>query len=404
MIWLVSLIALLLPTYLIRFSLFGVPSTFLEATIYIAFLALLACRPFATVIDVTRELTKRFGLPILLIGIGTLIGLVTAPDMRQALGLAKAYVFDPLLVLIILSVIVINKTQWQRVHWGLLTGAALVGLLAIILPPNSEGRALSLYQADPTASPNFIALFLAPLIPLVLHRFLSAKDMIERLAAFTATIIMAYGLWLSGSRGGLMAAAAGVAILLLWWATQHHALRRLGQAGLVVVIVGGLVGGYLMAKPDLSVQPKHRVATSNNLRYEIWKTTLNDILPKHWFAGTGLGNFQTTFAELTKDRINYPEYIAPWAHTPHNIFLTIWVNLGVFGLIGFIWLLVQFFRLGWSHTQHFSPSLALQVSMITLLIHGLVDSPYWKNDLAVLFWLLIGLQFTLSEMTKERHG
>ena len=29
--------------------------------------------------------------------------------------------------------------------------------------------------------------------------------------------------------------------------------------------------------------------------------------------------------------------------------------------------------------------------MVVLLVHGLVDTPYFKNDLSVLFWLIIGL-------------
>jgi hypothetical protein len=28
--------------------------------------------------------------------------------------------------------------------------------------------------------------------------------------------------------------------------------------------------------------------------------------------------------------------------------------------------------------------------MVALIIHGLFDAPYFKNDLAVLFWVLIG--------------
>jgi len=30
-------------------------------------------------------------------------------------------------------------------------------------------------------------------------------------------------------------------------------------------------------------------------------------------------------------------------------------------------------------------------SMIVIIIHGLVDAPYFKNDLAMMFWLLVAL-------------
>ena len=39
--------------------------------------------------------------------------------------------------------------------------------------------------------------------------------------------------------------------------------------------------------------------------------------------------------------------------------------------------------------------------MTVLLIHGLVDVPYFKNDLAVLFWIIIGLIIINKKYDKE---
>jgi hypothetical protein len=35
--------------------------------------------------------------------------------------------------------------------------------------------------------------------------------------------------------------------------------------------------------------------------------------------------------------------------------------------------------------------------IIAILVHGLVDVPYFKNDLAVLFWMLIALTTRIDE-------
>ncbi len=40
-------------------------------------------------------------------------------------------------------------------------------------------------------------------------------------------------------------------------------------------------------------------------------------------------------------------------------------------------------------------------AMVVIVIHGLVDTPYFKNDLAILFWLIIGLLITLKHLTRE---
>ncbi len=38
--------------------------------------------------------------------------------------------------------------------------------------------------------------------------------------------------------------------------------------------------------------------------------------------------------------------------------------------------------------------------MIYILVHGLVDTTYWKNDLALMFWLIIGLGLITFEMSR----
>ena len=34
--------------------------------------------------------------------------------------------------------------------------------------------------------------------------------------------------------------------------------------------------------------------------------------------------------------------------------------------------------------------------MIYILAHGLVDTTYWKNDLSVVFWIIIGLMVVVK--------
>jgi hypothetical protein len=40
--------------------------------------------------------------------------------------------------------------------------------------------------------------------------------------------------------------------------------------------------------------------------------------------------------------------------------------------------------------------LALALAMLAIVIHGLVDVPYFKNDLAVLWWLIIAMLASLK--------
>ncbi|MFH0951082.1 MAG: hypothetical protein V1765_01245, partial [bacterium] len=81
---------------------------------------------------------------------------------------------------------------------------------------------------------------------------------------------------------------------------------------------------------------------------------------------------------------------------PHNILLNFWTELGLLGMLLFVWLIVKYLVLTLRQLiakQNDSRYLTLGLlgAMITIIIHGLVDVPYFKNDLAIIFWLLLVL-------------
>jgi len=84
---------------------------------------------------------------------------------------------------------------------------------------------------------------------------------------------------------------------------------------------------------------------------------------------------------------------------PHNIFLNFWSELGLLGVLLFIWLIGKYLFISLKLTLALSREkkaekyliLGLLSAMITIVVHGLVDVPYFKNDLAVMFWILFAL-------------
>ncbi len=396
MLWLLALTIVLLPSYLIRFSVLGIPSTILEILIYFSVVWLLVSQPFEKTKERLQPTLRKYGLPIVLFTLSALVSALIAPDKRAAFGLLKAYVIDPVLFFLVIAATKSNR-KIEMVIAALIGSGLLVALSAFLLPETPEGRALGIYHLDPTASPNFLALFLAPLASLSLITTLRTQSY-YRIFSLVSFLAMLVALILSGSRGGLFAVGIGVGIIVFntLMGSVKHQWRGVVRGTAIGLIFLALVAGVVVAKPDLTAKPSHRVATSNNLRYEIWRTTVVDILPDHPLEGVGLGNYQDYFREKTKYRVNFPEFISPWALTPHNIFLTIWTNLGLVGLIAFIWLLVLFFR------NQSSIQLALSVTAITLLVHGLVDASYWKNDLAVLFWIILAI--SVSATSEVDHG
>jgi len=123
-------------------------------------------------------------------------------------------------------------------------------------------------------------------------------------------------------------------------------------------------------------------------RIMIWKASLA-ILKDHPFLGIGPGNFQDFYLDYQKKFPPYLEWAVP---QPHNLFLAFYLQCGLLGLIGFLWLILLFFKKGFRQL----PIAVLTAVMIYILIHGLIDTPYWKNDLAVIFWIIVGLMTTIK--------
>ena len=80
-------------------------------------------------------------------------------------------------------------------------------------------------------------------------------------------------------------------------------------------------------------------------------------------------------------------------------------GIGIFGILVFIWLIIKFFLIGIKLFKK-DPVLigSLTAAMIVILIHGLVDTPYFKNDLAIIFWLIIGQEIILNKLSKKDYG
>ncbi len=390
--YLIVIIALALPSYLVRFSILGLPTTFLEILIFLVFIwGLLNLKK-------AQKVSPKFWLPAGLLLLAALISVLISPAKSAALGQFKAIFLDPIIV-VWLILAYLKKEDFPLIFSGLAGSAMIVSLYSIFEKLTGQvtvdNRVVGIFGY----TPNYVALFLGPIVGMILaHNLeLMTKKVVVQGKAIQLTIgwlVATLGLvaiYFSASRGGLLALLGGLAFyfLLRFWPKIKSSLVL--KIGLVMIVILAVTAAWSVFRPNFSLSPSigGRVTSSDNVRWQIWQTSW-ELGSAHPILGLGLANYQNAFNQLTKNRVNFAAYITPLALSSHNVFFMFWLTTGLLGLVSFIWLLINFFLIGGQKAKK-PIAMILMTGMMVLLLQGLVDTPYFKNDLSLLFWLLFAL-------------
>jgi putative inorganic carbon (HCO3(-)) transporter len=234
-------------------------------------------------------------------------------------------------------------------------------------------------------NPNSVAIYLEPLLALAAGFALFGRGL-WRLGASALLILLVVAEVMTLSRGGLLAMAM---LALIAFLTLRSALIKLA------VVAAGLVGAVVVWQlPLIGMRLTYfRLDPSGTLygREHIWSSTLK-MLIDHPIFGAGVGAYQAAMAPYrAADTYQVPE---PYAH---NIVLTTWSETGLLGLVAFFWILALLVIRPWrafGRAVGFHRPLVwgLGAAFAMIAVHGLVDSPYWKNDLSLEFWILAALE------------
>lgn len=403
MIWLLSLLFTLLPSYLLRFQIGPLPTTVLEVLVWIVVGIWIGKKIKTKNYSVLPDFPYRnlFFISTGLFLLGATIGICVSPNLRAAAGEWKAFYFEPILIGLIVMDSLKTKADINKILSGLIIGSLTTAILAVYqhftgwLVPHSFWANRNTYRVTGWYGfPNGVGLLLAPLIPIALYlssefrkQTTHSKNNYAILSLVVLfTLLSPLAIIYSKTTAALVGLVAGLGVLLLCFKKTRLPAIIIGIIGMIglILLPNNPVTNELLAK-DYSGQ----------LRRDIWTETIT-YLQIHPLVGTGLAGYST---EITPFRHNPKIEVF---HHPHNIFLTIWVNTGLIGLIGFVGLLVWFFRtilVNFNSTDQ-SFKIMLLTTMVIWLVMGLVDSPYIKNDWALIFWLLIAL--SAQKITQPR--
>lgn len=399
--WAVAVVVAAAPTYLWRFRVGGVPFTFLELLILILVVVFVLQEwrnfPWLWCGDRREKFLVAMLAWFIVLGI---FGMAVAPDLRVAAGVWKAYLVEPMLFFVVFVNTIKKEKDWRLVVGALGLAATVVAAVAVWqfftgygIPASWQAwpgrRAVSVYSY-----PNAIGLFVAPvaifLIGLIVggvgRAFWPAKKVKILLAVVIA--LLCASLVTARVEGAYLAVAAAVGVRLLftrwrWWVV-------VGAAVIVIFL--------LMWEPTRNILLFRGV--SGDVRLALWRGTIN-LLTHQPFWGAGLAGFP-----LVYDLYRLPSHVELLLY-PHNIFLDFWVELGFLGLVWLVVVLIWYFKILWSHIRQkenvIKQQLAysLMMAMVGVVVYGLIDVPYFKNDLALLFWTWLAMAVVLNKKSVQ---
>lgn len=389
-----GIVIFLLPSYLLRFHIGPLPTTFLEGMIVIvAFIWILKNRDTG-ILNIYKSISQYLNiliwLPILLMLVASIISIFIAPNWYAALGVWRAYILEPLLFFVILlDTARKDEKTTTTIIIALAASACILSIIAIyqyftgwMIP--SPWRALPGRRVTSIFPyPNALGLYLAPIIVLLTGWSTRVKNKITSYGLLVTISLAIAAIAAAQSHGAI----AGVAVGLFMIGIAHKKFRILTISTLILVSV--IVAAYAPWRTYIGSYLTF-TTTSGKIRIDQYKETTAMLRDGHWLFGTGLSGYKATVKQYhVNKRIEIYQY-------PHNIILNFWTELGLLGLLSFLLLLISIYthairsikKLLVTNYELLVPALA---ALTALLVHGLVDVPFFKNDLAILFWIIVAL-------------
>lgn len=374
---------LLWPSYLLRTEIVGIPTTALELSVYAATVSTILWWVIRKREWHWVKMSRPTWWLLAAWVVAWLVSTFIAEDRTAALGALKAWLVDPLLFTALLAFLIQTEADKRlviqaAVMSGLVVAVAGLTQLGIFRETLQEGRLSSFFA--PVA--NYAAMYLGPLAvltsALLLFRYLRGWW-------WLALGVIVLALALTISFGAYLAVAIGSVFIWLHLPTGKLK-RQILLAGIVAVMVG-MIG--LSQTKNFSQHFDFTGRSSGSVRQQIWVTSWA-LIEQHPWLGIGPNNFEAAYREeLPKHYFPPLEWLVA---QPHNLYLALWLELGLLGLLTFLALFVIHFRIVWrkylSRPDQRAVGVASLGALIVVLVHGLVDTPYLKNDLAMEFMFI----------------
>ena len=226
-------------------------------------------------------------------------------------------------------------------------------------------------------------------IPLVIS-LLHSVPRPRRVLAGVAAAVMASTIFLSGSRGGMVAFAVQIAVLSAILVKRRKGRNIVLAFGAFLALVAGLLvwlGGSELTDRVASIHTESSSELSGGLRLTIDRDALKMFARKP-VLGWGLGVFPTVYPQYRSF------YTDLFVNQAHNDYVQLLVEMGALGFVTMLWFIAAaYYRAlekldSWTKDANGAIAMAAMLGMTGILTHSLTDFNLEIPANAALFYVL----------------
>jgi len=197
----------------------------------------------------------------------------------------------------------------------------------------------------------------------------------HKLLAAAAAAVMASTVFLSGSRGGMLAIAVEGVVLAAFLIKRQTGPRVALALGVFLVIVVGMLtwlGGGELTKRMASIRSEAKAEISGGTRVAIDRDGLR-MFAKKPVLGWGLGTFPEVYPQYRSFYTNF------WVNAAHNDYVQLLVEMGALGFAAMLWFVAVMYRSAAKKLNHWHSDLNGAIALAALLgctgilVHSLLD-------------------------------
>ncbi|CAN5207082.1 hypothetical protein BH20ACT13_BH20ACT13_24580 [soil metagenome] len=272
------------------------------------------------------------------------LSLAWASDLDRAMGSVWQWWAVAIVFLIVATCIRSDATLRLAVG-AFVAGAVLTILAGLALGNVGAGEATTRFTGG-AGDPNFLASGLVPAIVLAGGLAGASKAAGLRWIMLAVIAFLALGVVMSESRGAAVASVVTVAAALIFF--KH---RRMYVVALAMVAVGFAVLAFTIVPGSWE-----RVSNvgESGARGDIW-TVAWRVGEDHALVGVGTKNFQTVAADYVQEpgTLTHVGLIAEETKAVHNLYLELFAEIGIVGLLLFLIVAGGCLRAAWLAARRF---------------------------------------------------